>query len=126
MSLLEILSRICVAFVAGTGLLFGQVYFGRFELLPTIMGLAGLGVVFLAGNMARKATVWAILTIALGVVALIGVGADAFSYYGNDPHPGSYYPWVLMAPFAISLITLVWLTITEFSPEQSVEPVRRG
>jgi hypothetical protein len=59
----------------------------------------------------------------LGIVALVGLGADAVEYYTRDHYPGTYYPWVLMGPFGLGLLTLMWITVTEITPAESSDTV---
>lgn len=90
-----------IAFQAGAGFLFGQLFAGHFSVAATLTGVAGLassaGAFLLAArpNQSVRWVRWAAL------ITLLGVTLDIVSYYMYLAIPGNYYPWFLVAPFAV-------------------------
>ncbi len=106
------ISRALVAFVAASGFLFGQLFFGTFELHATIAGVAGLLAVLLGLVPARAGKGPAALAALCCLAALAAAGVDVADYYRDyNPNSGSYYPWILVAPFCIGLLVLLFHAI---------------
>lgn len=90
-----------IAFQAGVGFLFGQLFAGHFSVAATLTGVAGLassaGAFLLAArpNQSIPWVRWATL------LTLVGVTLDVFSYYRYLANPSNYYAWFLVAPFAV-------------------------
>ena len=109
MTLLIILCRACVAYVASAGFLFGQLFFGQFEIHATIAGACGLAMLILSISLAAKTQLMTTITYFCGIMALGGASYDMAEYYLNvSPNSGSYYPWFLIVPYIISLVFLMW------------------
>ena len=109
-SLLSV-ARMAVIFVAASGFLFGQLFFGRFEYLDTIAGLSGVlaGLCTFFQSAGRKAIHYA--TIGVAIVSGLGAGAHAVEYYtARSPTTGSYYPWFMIGPYLAGLLVLIFYT----------------
>lgn len=97
------IAAIYTGFVSLSGFLFGQLFFGHFSAIASLVGVAGLataaGALVLATRPAAAPTwlMWSSLAACLGVVA------DAVNYYINLAIPGNYYAWALIGPFVICL-----------------------
>lgn len=98
-----VLCALFIAFQAGVGFLFGQVFAGHFSVAASLAGCAGLacavGAVMLAAH--PVATVSWVRWAALA--ALVGVALDIASYYLYLAIPGNYYPWLLVLPYALCI-----------------------
>lgn len=94
------ISAVLIGFVAASGFLFGQLFFGHFSFPASLAGVAGLACSFGAFNMAGRPA-WAPAWVAwAGIAALAGVAMDAAHYYLYLAIPGNYYAWALIGPFA--------------------------
>jgi len=90
-------------FVALSGFLFGQIFFGHFSFVASVAGVAGLVAsagAFLLAKHANPAPTWVMWS---SFVALLGVAADAANYYINLAIPGNYYAWALIGPYVACL-----------------------
>lgn len=95
-----VLCGLLIAFQAGVGFLFGQLFAGHFSFAATLTGLAGLASAvgaFMLSARPGDAVAWVRWTAAL---TLVGTALDVASYYLYLDIPGNYYPWRLVAPFA--------------------------
>lgn len=98
-----ILCGLFIAFQAGVGFLFGQLFAGHFSVAATLTGAAGLacsaGAVLLTARPKQSIpwVRWAAL------LTLVGTVLDVADYYMYLAIPGNYYPWFLVAPFAVSV-----------------------
>lgn len=98
-----------IAFEAGVGFLFGQLFAGHFSISATLTGLAGLASAYGALLLQARPEQtppwlrWAVL------LSLVGVALDVTDYYLHLAIPGNYYPWMLVAPF---IACLVWVGYT--------------
>ncbi len=94
----------CIAFVAGVGLLFGQLFAGHFSVTATVAGVAGLGAAVSALGLTADAR-WAPRAGWLSsLVAFVAALLDAAHYYWKLDIPGNYYGWGQMGPFCASLL----------------------
>ncbi len=101
------LARAAVAFVAASGFLFGQLFFGVLEWHAMLAGCAGLLAVLASLRIDRGGRLVPLAAILACAAALVGVGIDAQDYYSRyRANSGSYYPWVLMAPFILGLLVI--------------------
>lgn len=94
-----ILCGLFIAFQAGVGFLFGQLFAGHFSIAATITGIAGLACAIGAFSLSaspNKSVPWVRWA---ALFALLGVALDIFEYYMYLAIPGNYYPWFLVAPF---------------------------
>ena len=110
MRVLLTIAGLYALFMAASGFLFGQLFFGRFSLSASIAGIGGviaalscLGVVG-RGSRAASLAFWSAL------VALIGVAFDATNYYLYLNVPGNYYAWALIGPFCFALIVIAFFS----------------
>ncbi len=93
-------SALLLAFVASSGFIFGQAFFGLFSVPASIAGLGGLltacGAFGLAwgASWAPRPALWS------GIATVVGVVLDAAHYYLYAAIPGNYYAWAMIGPFA--------------------------
>ncbi len=107
MDIILTLSRGCIIFVAASGFLFGQLFFGRFEVLATTIGVSGIAAALLGLAKTKLKKNRALIILALSAISLIGIGLDATEYYRtHSTNSGSYYPWILVDPYCISLFLI--------------------
>ncbi|MCJ7452644.1 MAG: hypothetical protein MUO39_09255 [Steroidobacteraceae bacterium] len=113
-------------FIAASGFLFGQLFFGRFSLSASVAGIGGviaglscLGV-FGRGSRATSVAFWSAL------VALIGVAFDAADYYLHLDIPGNYYAWVLIGPFCFALVLIAFRSRQAATGSHNTESPDRG
>lgn len=111
--------KLVIAFVAGVGFLFGQVFTGFFSVAATLAGVAGLacaaGAHWLAANPQAQMPwiVWAAL------LTFIGVAIDVIHYYMYLAISGNYYPWFLVGPF---VLCVVWVGLTAYKRRNRQRP----
>jgi hypothetical protein len=88
-----------VIFVSGAGFLFGQLFFGTFEIDASLAGFCGIigGVLAIVSRDKNKMNRIAVLCC---ITSLIGVLIDVYEYYYTDHVEGSYYAWFLVGPWA--------------------------
>lgn len=89
-----------IAFQAGVGFLFGQLFAGHFSVAATLTGVAGLASsvgAFILADKPGKAAPWIRWA---PLLTLVGIALDVANYYMYLAIPGNYYPWFLVAPFA--------------------------
>ena len=100
--------RMYVVFVAAAGYLFGQVFFGRFTFVATLIGVSGVlaGVLPQSTGQGGKHRFVRDLTLASCAAGLVGVGLDAYQYYTTLHAPGNSYPWFLVGLFALGLCAI--------------------
>ena len=82
------ISRVICIFL-GIIHLFGQLFFGIFEVVPTIAGVSGI----LAGSLSTASRSSATLLLFVAPVGVLAIGTDAYNYYSSDHAPGNYYAW---------------------------------
>ena len=99
-----LLCRGYVIFVAASGFLLGQLYFNTFELPATLAGVYGLLAGALSGRYAEPFRLRRFLVFLCCLASLFGVALDAYGYYQNSQHSGSYYAWFMIGPFVACLI----------------------
>lgn len=98
-----VLCGLFVAFQAGVGFLFGPLFAGHFSVPATITGVAGLATsigAFTLAALPGQSVPWVRWS---ALLALVGVAFDIASYYMYLAIPGNYYPWFLVAPYALCL-----------------------
>ena len=94
----------CIAYVAGVGLLFGQLFAGHFSVAASVAGVGGLACAASAIGLTGRSP-WAPRAArASSAVALCATVADAAHYYWKLDIPGNYYGWSLMGPFVACLL----------------------
>ena len=120
-SLLSV-ARAVIIFVAGSGFLFGQLFFGRFEILDTIVGLSGVLAALLSfvGGTERKIIFY--LTAGFASLSLLATAVHAFEYYASSsPNTGSYYPWFMTGPYLAALCVLIFFALKQSAEKTGVE-----
>lgn len=96
-------SALYTGFVALSGFLLGQIFFGDFSVIAGVIGVAGLAAsagAFMLAFRPAAAPHWLMWSSAFGI---LGVVADAANYYINLAIPGNYYAWALVGPFVACL-----------------------
>ena len=108
-----VLARGCVVFVAMAGFLFGQLFFGQFEINSTLAGGFGIIAVLTSSITKISSQLLNIIVMLCFVIALLGVGLHIYEYYANRPvNSGSYYPWILTGPYLVCIVFLFWHNVT--------------
>jgi len=107
---LLIICQVYVIFVASSGFLFGQFFFGNFDVPSTVAGIFGIlagsfGLGWIRQNIsvARKC-----LLIFFCAAGIAGVFMDAYDYYVNHHFPGNDYDWFLIGPFCLALAVIAY------------------
>ncbi len=101
-------SRIIIIFVASSGFLFGQLFFGELSIPATIAGLGGVLAVTLSwlqeeGRDFKKAI------IVFCVLGLVGVAMHAYQNYSDIP---VYDPeWGMIGVYVLALIHVGYSTL---------------
>jgi hypothetical protein len=102
-------SAVVLGFVAASGFLLGQLFFGMFSVSATLAGCGGLVAAVGAAGMAVGAAWaprWAFWPAA---GALLGVVLDVAQYHLYAAIPGNYYGWMMIGPFAASAAFVAWV-----------------
>jgi hypothetical protein len=107
--MLRVLCALLVAFVAGAGFLFGQLFTGTFSWGGTLAGAGGLAVALLAWF--TRITFVSRLVVVTAATALAGASLHAYEYYSRPHVSGNYYAWFLTAPFMLGVVVLAWLSL---------------
>lgn len=100
------LCRACAIFVAASGFLFGQLFFGQFEFAATLTGVFGLAAAIFGLGKSNLSTTRAWIITLSSVLALVGVGLDAYDYYSREHWSGTYYAWILVGPYAFAVVSI--------------------
>lgn len=95
-----------IMFTAAFGFMFGQLFFGSFDWYATAAGVFGLFAAVTSFYFSATDRKIAIVVFVLCVMAIFGVGMDAYDYYQNYDIPGNYYAWALIAPYCGCLVYL--------------------
>lgn len=101
---------VLIGFVAVSGFLFGQLFFGHFSFPASLAGFAGLACSVGAFTMAARPAWQASWVAWAGIAALVGVAMDAVHYYMYLAIPGNYYGWALLGPFAAFIALVIFAT----------------
>jgi hypothetical protein len=104
---LILISRVYVIFVAASGFLFGQMFFGRFDWPSTIAGIVGVLSGASSGRFIGSSRLRSNTVILLCLASIAGVGFDAHQYYEKYDIPGNYYAWFLFGPYCLFLLVLI-------------------
>jgi hypothetical protein len=99
-------ARAYVIFDATTGFLFGQIFFGRFDLAAFVSGVFGLVAGVLSAKRYKHSVVLNRLVLISCLVAIGGVVADAYRYYSAVAVPGNDYHWFLGGLFVVGLVII--------------------
>ena len=106
-----IISQGFVIFIASSGYLFGQLFFGKFSVSATISGICGI----LAGGLAiaiEKATILRRFSISIVCFGgIIGVGFEAYDYYTRLNIPGNSFSWFLIGPYCFCLLFIAYVAL---------------
>lgn len=100
-----------VAFIAASGFLFGQLYFGTFSWAASATGLFGLLAAILGGKFGTSSLKKAYIVILSGAASTIGILFSAYNYYAHLDIPGNSFGWELKAPYIAFLIFIGWYAI---------------
>ena len=84
--------------------LFGQLFFGIFEIVPTIAGISGI----LAGSLSTASRTSATLLLIVALTGVFAVSADAYDYYASVHAPGNYYAWPEAVVFIGTLLLIAY------------------
>lgn len=104
---LRSVARLVVLLVA-TSFLLGQPFNGYFSVTATLIGVAGLALGALSQDQKIDDLSIQYTILVLGILCLLGAGLDVYGYYSEARQSGNYYPWILMAPFVIAVLFLMW------------------
>lgn len=96
------IARAYSVFVAAAGFLFGQLFFGTFEVGATLAGASGVAAGGLSWMNEGKPQLWP-LVVLCSTVGIVGVGLDAWRYYAELNIPGNDYAWFLIGPLVAAL-----------------------
>ena len=103
MSIALSVAALFTAFVTFSGYIFGQLWFNEFSVVHTVIGVAGLvasaGVVRLEAR-PYAAPAWSMWS---SLVAVLGIVADATTYYVSLKSPGNSYAWEIQGPLIACL-----------------------
>lgn len=117
---LRSLARLIVLFV-GASFLLGQPFNGFFSVAATLTGVAGLALgAFTQDRKINDLNIQYTILV-LGLLCLLGAGLDVYGYYSEVRQSGNYYPWILVAPFLVAVLFLMWqfrVRVTDTQIEQ--------
>lgn len=118
MNTLLILARGLVLFVALFGFLFGQLFAGHFTPGAGLAGIFGLFSALVGTTRLQASPRWARAVALFCLLALVGVALDIWNYYQHLAIAGSYYAWILIAPFGAGLLLILFqaLALTRSRP----------
>ena len=118
MNILLTLARGLVLFVALFGFLFGQVFNGQFTPGAGLAGIFGLFSALVGTARLQASPRWARAVVLSCLLALLGVALDVWNYYQHLAIAGSYYAWILIAPFGAGLLLILFqaLSLTRSRP----------
>ena len=119
MDTLLIIVRGYVIFVAASGFIFGQLFFGNFELGATLAGIFGLLGGALSGQFSRKTSLRSLIVIVFCFISLCGVALDVYNYYANSHVPGNYYAWFMIGPYLAFMILIIWHVVNVMPSNKS-------
>ena len=74
----------------------------------TVIGISGLAAALLSGGLSTAATSRLSVLIGICVISLTFIGLDIFRYYSSPQVPGNDYGWVLVIPYCLSLVFVIW------------------
>ena len=111
MDSLLIFARGYVIFVAISGFIFGQLFFGNFAIGATLAGIFGLLSGILSGKYALKTRLRSKTIITFCLISMVGVGLDAYNYYAHLNSSGNYYAWFMIGPYLAFLIIIIWRVV---------------
>jgi hypothetical protein len=100
--------RLYVIFVAASGFLFGQLYFASLEWPATAAGIFGVLGGMLSGGFDGDSARRSLMVTTFCIASLIGVACDAHQYYAHQQIPGNSYTWILVGPFSVCLLLIIW------------------
>lgn len=106
--------KICqtyVLFIAVTGFILGQLFFGQFDLWSNVTGFSGIIAVIIGIGPQATTSRKALIELACCVLALVGVLMGAIDYYLNYNIPGNDYAWEFRGPY---LLALFYMTYSAF------------
>jgi len=108
MNTLLLLTRGLVLFVALFGFLFGQLFAGHFTPGAGLAGIFGLFSALTGTRRLQASPRWARAVVFSCLLALLGVALDIWNYYQHLAIAGSYYAWILIAPFGTGLLLILF------------------
>lgn len=98
------LSAFFVGFVAFSGYLFGQLFFGDFSVVATLSGVSGVICAAFALRMSSQPS-WAPARVYVACfIALAGVAMNTIIHYTQFDTPGNYYAWHIFGPYAACIL----------------------
>ena len=112
--------RVYVIFIAASGFVLGQIFFGNFAWDATLVGVFGIISGVFSGEFTQKTLLRAKIIIACCLLSLCGVSLDIYDYYANYNVPGSRYSWFLITPFCLALVFIIWHTAKNMSPKKGL------
>jgi hypothetical protein len=113
MGRLIVFARIYAA-VIGFSFLFGQLFFGTFSILGSVIGLTAMTGAAISSPKAAQGVRYFAAVVC--VAAMTGVALHVAEYYLGSPIQGDQYPWEVTAPFVVALALLVGSNIVMPSP----------
>jgi len=100
--------RAFVGFVATTGFLFSQLYFGTFSLASTVAGVAGLMAALVGSRSFAQTRAGGVVVVMCAVLGVFGVLFSAYEYYTRFTIPGNNFGWFLVGPFLVGLAVIAF------------------
>jgi hypothetical protein len=89
-------------FVALSGFLFGQLFFGQFTFAATLAGVAGATSAVIGFKLSSHSNTLKVPVTVCACGAVVGVAMDAIHYYRDFAIPGNYYGWFMIGPFCLA------------------------
>lgn len=103
-----IIARAYILFVALAGEIFGQMFFGHFSLISTIIGISAIFAGVFGGLRSRNNYSIGLFVMSCCIAALGGTLAKVIHYYAEYNTPGNDFAWEFRAPFILSLIFIAF------------------
>ncbi len=111
MEIILYIIRSFVIFIAASGFILGQLFFGSFSLGATAAGSFGVVAAILGGKFSASSITRVYIVIIFCVASIIAILFSAYNYYANLNIPGNNFGWHLKVPYIASLIFIGWSAI---------------
>lgn len=117
MQYLIVISCIYVGFMGFAGALFGQIFFGHFEIGATLTGIFGILAVIITLLLYFKkqgSKPYGFLILICSILSGIGVCIESWNYYSKYHVPGNDFAWELRGPFCLALLIIAYNGLNQF------------
>jgi hypothetical protein len=99
-----IFCRIHVVLIALVGSIFGQLFFGRFDLWSSVAAISGISAALIGIGSKSTTSRKSLVVLVCSMLALLGELMGAVDYYLHYNIPGNDYAWELRGPYLLALL----------------------